>query len=113
MLIFGTNLEVVKGTKCFLTSKFEMKDLNAAEVILGIRIIRNNNSISLSQSHYIEKMFKKFNCFENAPISTPFDPNINLYKNTERAVGQLEYVRVIRCLMYVMTSTRPDITFVV
>ena len=113
MLIFGTNLEVVKETKCFLTSKFEMKDLNEAEVILGIRIIRNNNSITLSQSHYIEKVLKKFNCFDNAPVSTPFDPNIRLYKNTGRAVDQIEYARVIGCLMYVMTSTRPDIAFAV
>ena len=36
MLIFGTSLEIVCETKKFLGSKFDMKDLGKAEVILGI-----------------------------------------------------------------------------
>ena len=38
MLIFGTSLEVVWETKKFLGSKFDMKDLGEAEMILGIKI---------------------------------------------------------------------------
>jgi hypothetical protein len=38
MLIFGTNLHAIKVTKKFLCSKFEMKDLGEADVILGIKI---------------------------------------------------------------------------
>ena len=33
--------------------------------------------------------------------------------NTGQAVSQLEYSKVIGCLMYAMTSTRPDIAFAV
>ncbi|GJT71994.1 zinc finger, CCHC-type containing protein [Tanacetum coccineum] len=33
--------------------------------------------------------------------------------NENKAISQLEYSRVIGCLMYVMTCTRPDIAFVV
>ena len=36
MLIFGTSLEVVCENKKFLSSKFDMKDLGEAEVILRI-----------------------------------------------------------------------------
>ncbi|GKF68572.1 hypothetical protein Tco_0198251, partial [Tanacetum coccineum] len=36
-----------------------------------------------------------------------------LMPNNGQAVSQLEYCRVIGCLMYAMTCTRPDITFVV
>ncbi|GKF43264.1 hypothetical protein Tco_0129816 [Tanacetum coccineum] len=36
-----------------------------------------------------------------------------LMPNKGKAVSQLEYSRVISCLMYVMTCTRPDIAFVV
>ena len=38
---------------------------------------------------------------------------LNLYKNTSRAMNQLEYSRAIGCLMYAMTGTRPDIAFAV
>ncbi|GJU77311.1 zinc finger, CCHC-type containing protein [Tanacetum coccineum] len=84
MLIFGTDQVQVDLTKEFLSSKFSMKDMGEADVILGIRIKHGSNGIAISHSHYIEK-----------------------------AVSQLEYSRVIGCLMYAMTCTRPDIAFVV
>ena len=48
MLIFGTSLQVVCETKKFLSSKFDMKDLREAEVIIGIKITRTPNGIKLS-----------------------------------------------------------------
>ncbi|GJZ14788.1 zinc finger, CCHC-type containing protein [Tanacetum coccineum] len=46
-------------------------------------------------------------------VSTPVDPVEKLKPNTGKHVDQLEYLRVIGCLMYVMTSTRPDIAYAV
>nr|KAJ0207190.1 hypothetical protein LSAT_V11C500269530 [Lactuca sativa] len=113
MLIFGTDLEEVDKTKKFLSSSFDMKDMGEAEVILGIRISKGNNGISISQSHYIEKILKKFN-FENcSPVSTPIDPSLKLLPNKGSPVSQLEYSRAIGCLMCVMISTRPNIAYVV
>ena len=64
MLIFGTNLEVVCETKKFLGSKFDMKDLGEAEVILGIKITRTPNGLKLSQEHYVEKILRNFEHFD-------------------------------------------------
>ena len=55
LLIFGTSHNVVHDTKCFLASKFDMKILVGANVILGIKILRDNDCSVLSQSHYVEK----------------------------------------------------------
>ncbi|CAM8997347.1 unnamed protein product [Rhodiola kirilowii] len=90
-----------------------MKDMGEADVILGIRIKRENKGIALSQSHYAEKVLKKFNCLNCSPVSTPMDPNMKLLPNTGDAVSQLGYSQVIGCLMYAMTSTRPDIAYAV
>ena len=49
MLIFGTSLEVVCETKKFLGSKFDMKDLGKAKVIVGIKITRTPNRLKLSK----------------------------------------------------------------
>ncbi|GJV09327.1 hypothetical protein Tco_1346983, partial [Tanacetum coccineum] len=46
-------------------------------------------------------------------VSTPMDTSEKLMPNNGQAVSQLEYSRVIGCLMYVMTCIRPDIAFVV
>jgi len=37
MLIIGTDLEIVKSTKKFLSTQFSMKDLGAADVNLRIK----------------------------------------------------------------------------
>ena len=113
MLIFGIDSESIKLTKSLLSFNFDMKDIELADVILGIKIIKNENGLGLTQSHYIEKILKKFNYYDCKLVSTLFDSNLRLYPNTDRSVSQLEYACVIGCLMYVMTCTRPDIAFVV
>ncbi|GJS22014.1 zinc finger, CCHC-type containing protein [Tanacetum coccineum] len=66
--------------KEFLSSRFSMKDIGEADVIL---------------------------------VSTPTNTCEKLMTNNGQAVSQLEYSRVIGCLMYAMTCTRPGIAFVV
>ncbi|GJV48852.1 zinc finger, CCHC-type containing protein [Tanacetum coccineum] len=96
-----------------LSSWFFMKDMGEADVILGIRIKHENNGILISHSHYIENVLKKFNYFDHTPVNTLMDTSEKLKLNTGKAVSQLKYSRVISCLMYTMTITRPDIAFVV
>ncbi|GKD92687.1 zinc finger, CCHC-type containing protein [Tanacetum coccineum] len=57
MLIFGTDQVQVDLTKEFLSSRFSIKDMGEADVILGIRIKHESNGIAISQSHYIKKVF--------------------------------------------------------
>nr|GEW36335.1 zinc finger, CCHC-type [Tanacetum cinerariifolium] len=68
---------------------FFMKDMGEADVILGIRIKHASN------------------------VSTRIDTYEKLMPNKGLTVSQLEYSRVIGCLMYAMTCTRHDIAFVV
>nr|GEU84680.1 hypothetical protein [Tanacetum cinerariifolium] len=56
MLIFGTNQVQVDLTKEFSSSRFSMKDMGEADVILGIRIKHESNGITIYHSHYIEKV---------------------------------------------------------
>ena len=55
-----------------------MKDLGEADVILGIKIIKYNGGLILNQSHYIEKILKRFNMFDKSLASTPMDPREKL-----------------------------------
>nr|GEW35631.1 zinc finger, CCHC-type [Tanacetum cinerariifolium] len=65
--------------------------------------------IFVIKSHYIEN----FNYFDCTPVSTSMDTSEKLMPNNGQAVSQLEYSRVIGCLMYAMTCTRPDIAFAI
>ncbi|GKC40861.1 zinc finger, CCHC-type containing protein [Tanacetum coccineum] len=113
MLIFGTDQNQVDKTKKFLSSRFSMKDKGEADVILGIKIKCENKGIVITQSHYIEKILKKFNREDCSPVSTLMDPVEKIKPNTGKPVDQLEYSRAIGCLMYPMISTRPDIAYAI
>nr|GEW03568.1 zinc finger, CCHC-type [Tanacetum cinerariifolium] len=88
-----------------------MNDIGEAEVILGIKIKRENKGIVVTQSHYIKKILKKFNHEDCSSMSTPIGLVENIKLNTGKPVDQLEYSRAIGCLMYAMTSSRPDIAY--
>nr|GEV79720.1 zinc finger, CCHC-type [Tanacetum cinerariifolium] len=90
-----------------------MKDMGEADVILGIKIKCKNKGIVITQSHYIDKILKKFIRKDCSSVSNLMDPVEKLKPNTGKHVDQLEYSRAIGNLMYVMTSTRPDIAYVV
>nr|GEZ79947.1 zinc finger, CCHC-type [Tanacetum cinerariifolium] len=78
MLIFGTDQDLVNKTKEFLSSKFDIKDLGEAEMILGIRIKQEKNGISISQSRYIEKILTKFHFANCSPVYTLVDPTVKI-----------------------------------
>ena len=42
ILIFGTNLKLIKEVKSFLSQNFDMKDLGVADVILNIKLLRDD-----------------------------------------------------------------------
>ena len=113
MLIFGTHLEEVEETKGFLSSKFSVKYMREADVILDTKIIRVNDGICLSQSPYIKKVLGRFKYQDCSLVAIPFNPTYKLIQISKRPIMQLEYAKVIGCLMYVMTSTRPDVAFAI
>ncbi|GKA33511.1 zinc finger, CCHC-type containing protein [Tanacetum coccineum] len=113
MLIFRTDQNQVDKTKKFLSSRFSMKDMGEADVILGIKIKRENKGIVITQSHYIDKILKKFNREDCSSVSTPMDLVEKLKLNTSKPMDQLKYSGAIGCLMYAMTRTRSDIAYAV
>ena len=98
MLIMGTNKNIINSTKKILRSKFDMKELGLADVILGISVKKNHEGYVLTQSHYVESVLKRFGHYDSKPCAIPFDPNCKFKKNMGDSVSQLEYYRVIESL---------------
>jgi len=113
LLIFGSNIPAIISVKSLLSNNFDMKDLGEADVILGIKITRSDKGISLDQSHYVEKILRKYNYFDCKPASTPYDPSVKPFMNTGDGVRQTEYASIIGSLRYATDCTRPDIAYVV
>ncbi|GJU61096.1 retrotransposon protein, putative, ty1-copia subclass [Tanacetum coccineum] len=113
MLIVGSNDKIIRSTKDMLKSKFDMKDMGLADVILGIKIIRTQNGLVLSQAHYVDKILNTHNAGDSGQARTPIDTSLHLSKNRGLGVAQLEYSRIIVIIMYLMTGTLPDLAYVV
>lgn len=57
LLILSTSLKIIEETKSFLFSKFDMKDLEETDVILGMKITKSPEVIALS--HSTKKMIRE------------------------------------------------------
>ncbi|GJT46029.1 retrovirus-related pol polyprotein from transposon TNT 1-94 [Tanacetum coccineum] len=100
MLIVGSNDKIIRSTKDMLKSKFDMKDMGLADVILGIKIIRTQNGLVLSQAHYVDKILNTHNAGDSGQARTPIDTSMHLSKNRGLGVAQLEYSRIIGMLIH-------------
>jgi hypothetical protein len=111
--IFGTSLDVINEVKTFLYQNFDMKDMGDADVILNIKLIKVENGITLTQSHYVEKVLSRFGYKDSKPSPTPYDLSLVLRKNKRIGRDQLRYSQMIGSLIYLASATRPDISFAV
>jgi hypothetical protein len=64
IMILGIDIQVINITISFLSKIFDMKNLGPINVILGIKLLKNSNGFAITQSHYIEKILKRFNYFK-------------------------------------------------
>ncbi|KAK1608175.1 hypothetical protein QYE76_031848 [Lolium multiflorum] len=95
ILIFGTNLTVIKEVKEFLSRYFEMKDLGVADVILNIKLLKDDDGgITLLQSHYVEKILSRFGYSDCKSSPTPYDPSV-IIRTASYGIHYTGYPRVL------------------
>ncbi|GKA87833.1 zinc finger, CCHC-type containing protein [Tanacetum coccineum] len=111
--LLGTNMKGIKETKKFLSSCFQMKDMNEVDTIFGIKVKRHSRGYGLNQYHYIDKIIDKFRHLYIEEANTPYESSCKLVENDGRAVAQIEYASAIGCLMYDTHCIRPDIAYVI
>ena len=106
--------------KAELKSKYDIKTLGQP-LLLGMKVTHNttNHTISLSQTHYVDKLLKKFNLKNLNPVTMPLDPNVDLNRDeepsdddiTQDTQGSGIYATMIGSLMYTVLGTHPDIAY--
>jgi hypothetical protein len=122
MLLIGNNKEIIQDVKTQLSSKFDMKDLGAANFILGMEIKRDreNRKLWLNQRKYVETILQRFNMQECKPVRVPIPVGVKLSvdqcpktQEEEEDMSCVPYASVVGSLMYAMVCTRPDIAHAV
>jgi hypothetical protein len=118
MLIAAKNKSEIAKLKAQLNLEFEMKDLDAAKKILGVKITRDRKSgmLYFSQRGYIEKVLRRFNMQDAKPVSTPlashFKLSLDLCPASDEDIkymSRVPYSSVVGSLMYAMVCSRPNL----
>jgi hypothetical protein len=116
LLIFGSSKENIEKTKNILRKSFEMKDLGAPKIFLGMTIKRyNKNHVKLSMEDTIEKLEKDYQIkvkqrIINTPLEKGFnakDENSPILENEQHS----EFRRIIGSLLYITNTVRLDIAY--
>ncbi|PLW49320.1 hypothetical protein PCASD_02649 [Puccinia coronata f. sp. avenae] len=115
LAIFSKNPEEFKAE---VRSRFQIKDLGESSLLLGMNVIQADDSVTLTQRHYIDTQLERFNCQDLFPASTPMKPKGHLLAATsQEKIDHIEsgnnFRALVGALNYLSTTTRPDITFAV
>ena len=97
-------------------TKFSIKDLGPVKHYLGMRVTYDKNTYYLDQEAYVESILKRFNMENCKPIDTPLAPDDSLLEpilESEEDADLNLYQQGVGSLMYLMTSTRPDLAVAV
>ena len=117
MLIFASDLTVVREFKEAIARKWEIKDLGDVKKILGLEVTRDRpgRSIRIAQSGFTDELLMEYELTDARPANTPVGSPESLepVAVNEELADVDRYQRVIGQLLYLMRGSRPDICFAV
>lgn len=119
-LITGTHLELLIDLENVLNQRYPLKIMGSISFFLGTSITRNREerTISLSQTKYIDEAIARFGLIDALPASTPLPPSLRIgpqfCPKDEEEIASMRnkpYRELIGLLMYIANGTRPDIAY--
>lgn len=117
LIIAASNNNLLNTFKETMRSKFNMKDLGKISSFLGIQFIQKEAEIRMNQKRYIQRMLERFGMSDCKPRSTPCELKTDTTtcggSDANETVNSREYREIVGSLIYAMTCTRPDISWVV
>ena len=119
IIIIGNDCAKISEFKKHISNKFKTKDLGTVSYILGLQIeYLNNDTLLIHQKNYIDKMITKYSLNDCKDEDIPIQPNNKLTNDLNNENDHLKtlidptkYRKAIGTLIYLMTSTRPDISY--
>ena len=137
ILIAGNSRVLINEVKRYIKEHFQIKDLGPVKTMLGINISHNiaDGLLTMDQSKMIIKIVTEFQPYNDVLLqsdrgkemkvrdveTTPMVPGLVLSSASDLPedkigdplhvdVSKLPYMRLVGCLLYVMTCTRPVIS---
>ncbi|POW16678.1 hypothetical protein PSTT_01147 [Puccinia striiformis] len=101
-----------------IQKEFAIKYMGDAEFLLGMNIIRGEDTVTINQLQYVERKLVQFNLQNEHSASCPLDPKEKINKATQQDQDALKklgynYRSIVGSLNYLSILTRPDISYAV
>ncbi|CAI7787831.1 unnamed protein product, partial [Closterium sp. NIES-54] len=115
-LVFATaDTEALTLVKSELQKRHTCTDLGELRSYLGLQITRDRarRTITLTQSHMVHQVLQRFVFQYSSPQLTPLSTSHSLSAppSDESVEPSGPYPKLVGCLMYLMTCTRPDLAY--
>ncbi|CAI7867162.1 unnamed protein product [Closterium sp. NIES-54] len=115
-LVFATaDTEALTLVKSELRKRHTCTDLGEMRSYLGLQITRDRarRTITLTLSHMVHQVLQRFGFQFSSPQPTPLSTSHSLSAppSDESVEPSGPYPELVGCLMYLMTCTRPDLTY--
>ena len=113
LLLFMDLDESMSKLAADMHGKFDLTDMGEPSKIIGIEITQDEDSVTISQTKYIEAILEREGMQNAHSVKTPCDHKISLLPNHEGGEGNCSnsYAQLIG--IYLTTATRSDIAFAV
>ncbi len=112
ILVASSSTSMLDNVKVMLSKKFKMKDLGVISRFLGIDFKVKPGNITMSQESYLKKVLERFGMADCKPKSLPSEQKLTFSEKAE-PFDPKRYSEAIGSLIYAMTCTRPDISWIV
>jgi hypothetical protein len=108
--------------KGLLNSLFDLKDLGAANQVLGLEIICNRKArtLKITQRKFVRQLLEEYDMTDCWPLDTPMFANattslpshtIPLTEEEKEFMQDKDYRHLLGCLNWLVLGTRPDLAY--
>jgi len=116
LIVADEKLAGVERVKRFVSAKCEVRDMAEVTDSIGMKVMRNRatKTLTLNNSGHTLTLLKALKMGKATPEKTPMATGVKLTKIGGRLLSEgNRYAELVGSLLYLSTTTRPDISFAV
>jgi len=116
LIVAGETLAGVNAIKRSVSARFDVRDMGEVKDFIGMKVMRDKaaKQLTLSNPGHIMTLLKAFGMEACTPNKTAMATGVKLSKTGENLLpAGNRYAELVGSLLYLSTTTRPDIAFAV
>ncbi|XP_014490329.1 uncharacterized protein LOC106753056 [Vigna radiata var. radiata] len=113
IVLASNNVAEIETITSLLDHAFKIMNLGYLRYFLGLEVARNNSEIRLSQHKYTLDILTDCGMLTSLPVAMPMDYTARLSTSSGTPLPDSSSYRLLLGRLIYLTTTRPDISYVV